>query len=64
VGTLIPVPSDGTTKHSIRVKDDLWEAYLKLCTAEGTNCAADIREHIRRRVELQQHQNAEPPASD
>lgn len=39
------------TYAPIRIERDLWEAYGKVCEADGTNRSEDIREHVRRRVE-------------
>lgn len=62
--TLIPVPSAGTPKQTIRVDDALWEAFKEACKAEGVSAAADIRAHMRRKVEQHQQKLAQQKADE
>lgn len=34
----------------VRIKEDIWEDYEKLCAEEGTNRAADMRRHVYSRI--------------
>lgn len=52
--TLICVPSPGTPKQTVRVEYALWEAYGRVCDADGTNRAKDLREHMERRVKARE----------
>lgn len=45
------VPNQPKNKNKpIRVPDELWDEFGKVCEDEGTNRAADLRAHMERRV--------------
>lgn len=40
----------GTPQRVVRVDDEMWEAYGRLCAEEGTSRSDDIRRHVHARV--------------
>ncbi|MEU8623245.1 hypothetical protein [Streptomyces sp. NPDC048669] len=40
----------GTPGRMVRIDDEMWDAYGRLCAAEGTSRADDIRRHVHSRV--------------
>lgn len=48
---LIPLPNQPKTPiRTLRVPDELWDAYGEVCEAEGTDRTKDIRGYMERRV--------------
>ena len=42
------MPSKGTTRHAIRIPDDLWSAALSLARSRGENLSDIIRQALTR----------------
>lgn len=40
----------GTPQRMVRIKDDIWEDYAKLCAEEGTTRSDDMRQFVNRRI--------------
>lgn len=48
-----------TTQRSVRVADELWEAYGDLCAARGTDRTAALVEHMQAEIdEANEHEGS------
>jgi hypothetical protein len=54
-----PVPNQPKNKNKpIRVSEELWDEFGKVCEAEGSNRAAELRAYMEKRVKAHRRRQA------